>query len=170
VHVGFSWILGKLYTNSVMASLNLRKQNRGYSEDNTTSGGNLSGTRRVCHSLPSSPSVVKRSFFLGRWTQRSSGRPQCCGACVNRTARAHRRTVRLGHRQACRTPSRERRQGYLSRLRTERPSFAARLLRRHSFRHLKSRLHIKASIRAHIRLSPRLYNPCICRNVGSRTL
>ncbi|KAJ7269809.1 hypothetical protein C8J57DRAFT_1323564 [Mycena rebaudengoi] len=46
VHVGFSWILGKLYTNSVMASLNLRKQNRGYSEDNTTSGGNLSGTRR----------------------------------------------------------------------------------------------------------------------------
>ncbi|KAJ7263837.1 hypothetical protein C8J57DRAFT_1332938 [Mycena rebaudengoi] len=46
LHIGFSWILGKLYTNSVMASLNLRKQNRGYSENNTTSAPNVPGTRR----------------------------------------------------------------------------------------------------------------------------
>ncbi|KAJ7272292.1 hypothetical protein C8J57DRAFT_1467777 [Mycena rebaudengoi] len=45
VNVGFSWILAKLYTNSVMASLNLRKVNRSYADDNSTSGG-VSATRR----------------------------------------------------------------------------------------------------------------------------
>ncbi|KAJ7266229.1 hypothetical protein C8J57DRAFT_1469976 [Mycena rebaudengoi] len=45
VNVGFSWILAKLYTNSVMASLNLRKVNLSYPDNNSTSGG-VSATRR----------------------------------------------------------------------------------------------------------------------------
>ncbi|KAJ7252038.1 hypothetical protein C8J57DRAFT_1665666 [Mycena rebaudengoi] len=46
VHVGFSWILGKLYTNSVMSSLNLRRMNRGGNIVSTSGMSSGHGSRR----------------------------------------------------------------------------------------------------------------------------
>ncbi|KAJ7223907.1 hypothetical protein C8J57DRAFT_1731375 [Mycena rebaudengoi] len=37
IHIGFSWVLGKLYTNSVLASLNSRRSNGRYSQEEGTS-------------------------------------------------------------------------------------------------------------------------------------